>query len=325
MRRGIILLLSIMLLVTDVYAIPDEKNAFSSNNTGKVTDIFDSSYKESGIWTDGECTGFDYMPIHVSNGETASAGWNKNLDISGYVRVYFWKTVLGDEGDTNAVLTCSSNATKLSKSVNFTMGYSGWLNIGVLDAADVFFEMSLKSGGNGKIPICAYKIEKTTYEDYIFDSFMQKFQGSMVLKNNVQYAYMNGDRLYIPDAVPMIIDSRMMLPARFAAENMGCDVEWNSEDNAVTIKTDKHSIVFYIGKTEYYKDGAKNMGDCSPQIVSGRTMIPLRTLCESIGLDVLWNDCGIVIIGNGVVISNSEEFYAAAESIFNRQMEEYDE
>ncbi|MCX6084560.1 MAG: copper amine oxidase N-terminal domain-containing protein, partial [Caldiserica bacterium] len=35
--------------------------------------------------------------------------------------------------------------------------------------------------------------------------------------------------------VPEIINSRTMLPLRFAAENLGCDVQWDGTTKTITV------------------------------------------------------------------------------------------
>jgi hypothetical protein len=38
-----------------------------------------------------------------------------------------------------------------------------------------------------------------------------------------------------PKVVPMIIQGRTMLPVRFVAENLGCQVDWDANTKTVTI------------------------------------------------------------------------------------------
>ncbi len=59
----------------------------------------------------------------------------------------------------------------------------------------------------------------------------------MQIGNSV--AVVNGNVVSIdsdnPNLVPEIINSRTMLPLRFVAENLGCDVQWNGTTKTITI------------------------------------------------------------------------------------------
>lgn len=38
-----------------------------------------------------------------------------------------------------------------------------------------------------------------------------------------------------PKVIPVIVDGRTMLPVRFVAESIGCDVQWGDKTKTVTI------------------------------------------------------------------------------------------
>ena len=49
---------------------------------------------------------------------------------------------------------------------------------------------------------------------------------------NGNYKFIDPDN---PNVVPIIIEGRTMLPIRFVAENLGCDVKWDGVTKTVTI------------------------------------------------------------------------------------------
>jgi hypothetical protein len=65
---------------------------------------------------------------------------------------------------------------------------------------------------------------------------MQLWIGSSTAKVNDKDIPIDKDD---PKVVPEIINSRTMIPLRFVAENLGCDVLWESATNTVTIKYPK--------------------------------------------------------------------------------------
>ena len=49
------------------------------------------------------------------------------------------------------------------------------------------------------------------------------------------------DQEIVPDVPPVIIDGRVMVPARFIAEPLGATVEWDGENRAVVITGKPHA------------------------------------------------------------------------------------
>jgi len=95
----------------------------------------------------------------------------------------------------------------------------------------------------------------------------------------------------VPTAVPPYIkDGRTMVPLRVVAENLNASVEWIESDSRIdlTRKTDK--IQLWIGKTEALKNKDTLNLDVSPEVVSGRTFVPLRFVAEALGAKVTWDD-----------------------------------
>ena len=56
-------------------------------------------------------------------------------------------------------------------------------------------------------------------------------------------AKINGQSVAIdpdnPAVMPLIINGRTMMPLRFIAENLGCEVEWVGQNNQVIIRYNK--------------------------------------------------------------------------------------
>ncbi|MGC8722243.1 MAG: copper amine oxidase N-terminal domain-containing protein, partial [Caldisericaceae bacterium] len=88
------------------------------------------------------------------------------------------------------------------------------------------------------------------------------------------------------DSKPIIKNGRTLLPIRTLIESLGGTVEWNAKEQKVTITLNGHSVILFIGKTYAYVDGNKRALEVSPQIISGRTYIPLRFVSESLGMVV---------------------------------------
>jgi hypothetical protein len=104
-------------------------------------------------------------------------------------------------------------------------------------------------------------------------------------------AFMN-DKEYRLDAPPYIKNSRTMLPMRFIGESFGAAIGWNAEQRKVSYTLDNIVIELVIGninasvkkgeKTEQYKL------DVAPEIVNGRTFVPVRFVSEQLGAEITW-------------------------------------
>ena len=89
------------------------------------------------------------------------------------------------------------------------------------------------------------------------------------------------------DVPPMIINDRTMVPMRKIFEEFNYSVEWNGDSKTITA-SGTNSVYMIIGNNTMQVDGKKITMDTPPQIIDGRTLIPLRALAESIGCEVDW-------------------------------------
>ena len=104
----------------------------------------------------------------------------------------------------------------------------------------------------------------------------------------------------VPDVPPVIIDGRVMVPARFIAEPLGAAVEWDGENRIVTIKSDDFEKII-LNKEEWlhlrdvalkynwvvqgdgfvYQNGTKlfNWKETC-QIVDGAILVPVNLISQ---------------------------------------------
>ena len=101
-------------------------------------------------------------------------------------------------------------------------------------------------------------------------------------------AMVNGVKTVL-DAPPVISNDRTMLPVRFIAENLNCNVEWNDNTKTVSITSGLIEIVLQIGNKEATVNGAKTKLDAPPIISNDRTMLPVRFIAENLDCNVKWD------------------------------------
>ena len=98
------------------------------------------------------------------------------------------------------------------------------------------------------------------------------------------------------DVAPIIKEGRTLVPVRFIAEAFGAEVKYDEQIKEIRIisKDKGFSIYIYLDKNKYrisYDDKPENEGklDCLPEIINGRTLVPLRFIAEAFGAKVDWD------------------------------------
>ena len=98
------------------------------------------------------------------------------------------------------------------------------------------------------------------------------------------------------DVEPQIINDRVMVPMRKIFEALHSSVEWIEETQMIMSVNGSKIILMQIGKnivvTKDFADGSETRTeiDTPPQIIDGRTLVPIRAVSEALSVDISWND-----------------------------------
>jgi hypothetical protein len=96
------------------------------------------------------------------------------------------------------------------------------------------------------------------------------------------YDFTIGEATHRSDVAPFISEGRTMVPLRVVTDGLGAEIEWDGETQTVTI--------LQVGETLRLTVGTplpNNMG--TPQIVNGRTFVPVAYVAEALGATVRWD------------------------------------
>jgi DNA-binding beta-propeller fold protein YncE len=125
------------------------------------------------------------------------------------------------------------------------------------------------------------------------------------LQINNPKAKINGKEQWIdssnPAVVPLILPpGRTFVPIRFISEAFGAEVQWDGSTRTVRIYLEAKDVRITLqidNKTARINQNIVNL-DAPPQIINGRTMVPLRFIAEAFTAQVLWegSDQRITII-----------------------------
>ena len=92
------------------------------------------------------------------------------------------------------------------------------------------------------------------------------------------------------DTAPIIKDGRALLPIRYVSETFGAKVDWDGKEEKVSISFGEKTVELWIGKDAAIVEGTLKRLDVVPEIIEGRTVLPLRFVSESLGLKVEWDE-----------------------------------
>ena len=109
------------------------------------------------------------------------------------------------------------------------------------------------------------------------------------------------------DAPPIILNNRVMVPARAVFERVGGAVEWNASRREITVNHHGDILVMTVGQTQAILNGSIIHMEVPPVIVGGRTLIPLRFPAEAFGFDVAWDHVGRAAILHSPIEWDGEE------------------
>lgn len=104
--------------------------------------------------------------------------------------------------------------------------------------------------------------------------------------------FMDGEQLVFPDQQPFIdSNNRTMVPARFFAEALGADVDWDQTRQQATITRATGTLSLSVGKQEVliHPDTIEQM-DTVAVLINSRLLIPLRYISTYLDCDVSWDD-----------------------------------
>ena len=100
-------------------------------------------------------------------------------------------------------------------------------------------------------------------------------------------------KLVVLDVPPFIDSGRTFVPFRFIGESLGAEVGFTKGASGkvatVTYRMGRTNIVLHIGKLEATVNGKTVTMEVAPQILQGRTVIPLRFVTEALGCKVEWD------------------------------------
>ena len=131
------------------------------------------------------------------------------------------------------------------------------------------------------------------YDD-VSQSYNKEFDESITNVETPTYSQpdgitviLNGKQLEF-DVEPMLINSRTMVPMRVIFEALGAKVDWDGTTQTAIGVTKSTTIKITIGKDYLLKNDNIVVLDSPAVVISGRTLVPVRAIAESLDCAVNW-------------------------------------
>ncbi|MGF7184918.1 ligand-binding sensor domain-containing protein [Desulfitispora alkaliphila] len=104
-----------------------------------------------------------------------------------------------------------------------------------------------------------------------------------------EIAIFYNDRRVSTDVAPVMEGGRTLLPMRVIFEALGAEVDWNGELRRVNATLGDLSVELTVDEAIASVNGVEREMDVPARVEGGRTLVPLRFVGESLGLDVEWD------------------------------------
>lgn len=111
---------------------------------------------------------------------------------------------------------------------------------------------------------------------------------SITLKLENKQATINGVRKNL-DVAPFTIQNRTMVPIRFISESLGATVDWNAEEQQITIQLNGDTMIIWLGKKTAIVNGRTVTLEVPAQLSQNRTVVPLRFVAENLKQKINYN------------------------------------
>ena len=91
------------------------------------------------------------------------------------------------------------------------------------------------------------------------------------------------------DVPPVVRDGRTLVPLRVIFDALGAEVIWDTSTQTVTALLGNRVLQLIIGRPAISVNGLAMPIDVPPQVINGRTLVPLRVIGKAFNVSVNWD------------------------------------
>lgn len=100
--------------------------------------------------------------------------------------------------------------------------------------------------------------------------------------------YIDNSKVTFTDAFPYYESQRTMIPLRSVFEEIGAEVNWDSNTGIISVEKDDLRLSMKIGEKSITIGDSVYETDVAPVVINNRTFVPLRVFSEGMGIEVIW-------------------------------------
>lgn len=217
-------------------------------------------------------------------------------------------------GDSSTAVITTTTTTTTTSSKKGLIDWPDATNVTGLLGYNLY--RGTVSGGQSSTPITDFPIEISEYTDqnvssdttYYYTVYAVYSDGTMVQigseiimkpSNNQIILYIGNPNMFVNNVSkeidpgkgtkPILLNGRTILPIRALVEELGGTINWDGATRKVTLTLGAKTIVLTIDSKTTLVNNIQATTDVAPQIINGRTMVPLRYIIDNFGYEVLWN------------------------------------
>ena len=131
------------------------------------------------------------------------------------------------------------------------------------------------------------------------------YEISISMKLSSNQATINQETIRL-DQPPVIMNGRTFVPMRFISEALGASVKWEPQNKSIYFENGKKKGQLFLNQKKAFVNGQAIALDAAPFVSNGRTLVPVRFVCEVLGYTVEWNEPQKEVIITGFFTSASE-------------------
>jgi hypothetical protein len=94
------------------------------------------------------------------------------------------------------------------------------------------------------------------------------------------------------EVAPYIKDGRTFMPLAYVTQALGVStdhINWDPGSQTVNLMNDTNVVQVQIGSRVIMVGGGQALMDVSPEIINGRTCLPIGPIAQAFGANVSWN------------------------------------